>query len=200
MLILLRSKCPKRLMSRVFLGCNFDTQTDMHVHIINIYLYIWYIFFLKLICILIYNSCMGYIYIITTQLEEIQVLLQITSALVGSFAWCRNLQPESFLELLTLVFTTNFMRESKHHFDDSFWFTSFFHPWHHTTCFFLEKHLFNEGVQMSCSPPLQVDRTFAFASGDTGPPGETVAAGNLLETLGDGPQMNPNIRTLKFFF
>lgn len=53
---------------------------------------------------------------------------------------------------------------------------------------------------MSCSPPLQVDRTFAFASGDTGPPGETVAAGNLLETLGDGPQMNPNIRTLKFFF
>ena len=53
---------------------------------------------------------------------------------------------------------------------------------------------------MSCSPPLQVDRTFAFASGDTGPPGETVAAGNLLETLRDGPQMNPNIRTLKFFF
>ena len=84
-------------------------------------------------------ACMGYIYIITTQLEEIQVLLQITSALVGSFAWCRNLQPESFLELLTSVFITNFMRESKSTiFMTVFCFTSFFHAWHHTTFFFLK--------------------------------------------------------------
>lgn len=144
-------------------------------------------------------ACMGYIYIITTQLEEIQVLLQITSALVGSFAWCRNLQPESFLELLTSVFITNFMRESKSTiFMTVFCLHHFFMPDIIRRAFF--KNTCFEGVQMSCSPPLQVDRTFAFASGDTGPPGETVAAGNLLETLGDGPQMNPNIRTLKFFF
>lgn len=53
---------------------------------------------------------------------------------------------------------------------------------------------------MSCSPPLQVDRTFAFASGDTGPPGETVAAEFVGNVGGRSSDESEHPNSQVFFF